>query len=126
MIQHFYKQHYPSTKPKKDDIILVGRHQHEITAVIRFRHIEDFLLLTGMCVDRKERGQGLGHQVLTHCQHHILSDNVYCFALSHLESFYSKHQFVRISANQLPNSLKLLYLRYTQYGKNLVPMRYLE
>ncbi|MGX9418749.1 GNAT family N-acetyltransferase [Vibrio sp. RC27] len=124
LVQRFYKRHYPATKPKKNEHIIIARSLGEICAVVRFRPIEQYKLLTGMVVDEAFRGQGIGHQLLEHCQQQILSENVYCFAFTWLEPFYQAHHFHSLDPDQLPNNLNILFQRYKSSGKSLIPMRY--
>lgn len=124
LIQRFYKRHYPATKPKKNEHIVVARRNGNICGVVRFRPIEEFKLLTGMAIEETQRGQGIGHQLLDHCQQELLSEQVFCFAFPWLVPFYQAHHFDTIEANKLPNCLKILLQRYQAGGKSLVPMRY--
>ncbi|MGO1298882.1 MAG: GNAT family N-acetyltransferase [Vibrio sp.] len=125
LIKRFYKDHYPGTKPKSDDLIIVAYQSHTIVGVVRFRHVVNYRLLTGMAVAEDKRQQGLGSRLLRHCQQSVLTQQDYCFAYQHLESFYRQTGFTVITADELPAELKTLYLRYTEQGKSLIPMRYL-
>jgi N-acetylglutamate synthase-like GNAT family acetyltransferase len=124
LVQRFYKSHYPATKPKKNELVIVARRSGDICAVVRFRPIEQFQLLTGMVVNEQYRRQGIGHQLLNYCQQDMISNQVYCFAFTWLASFYQQHDFRTIDIEQLPNSLYILFQRYQNSGKSLVPMKY--
>ena len=39
---------------------------------------------------------------MDYCEENTLSEQDYCFAYAHLESFYSRHHFVKISPQELP------------------------
>lgn len=123
LITRLYKQHYPSGKAKRDELIIAGYLEGTLSAVVRFRSIESYRLLTGMLVIPAAQGKGLGHQLLDYCQHQVLQTGDYCFAYQHLHSFYAQHGFVEEPA--LPGALDNLYRRYTASGKKLVAMRYL-
>ncbi|RJX72364.1 N-acetyltransferase [Vibrio sinensis] len=124
LVTRLYKAHYPSGKAKSNELTIVGYIEQSLSAVVRFRPIEEFRLLTGMLVIPQYREQGVGHQLMNYCQQHTLTSKDYCFAYSHLELFYQQHGFTTIPASTLPNSLKLLYNRYSHSGKRLTPMHY--
>lgn len=124
LLQRFYKQHYPSARPKKNELLIVARHQGELCAAVRFRPIEQYQLLTGMAVTEAMRGAGIGHQLLSHCEEQILDQHVYCFAFPWLEDFYQAHGFRVIGSESLPNCLHNLLQRYQNGGKSLVAMQY--
>jgi N-acetylglutamate synthase-like GNAT family acetyltransferase len=127
LIQRFYKQHYPTAKPKRNEKTIIARAiiSNEIVACVRFRQIEQYQLLTGMVVASEKRKQGLGNQLLAHCYANDLNPNVYCFAYTELEAFYRQHGFITCDADNLPPPLKVLFQRYTNSGKSLIPMQYL-
>ncbi|USD41293.1 GNAT family N-acetyltransferase [Vibrio sp. SCSIO 43135] len=127
LVSRLYKAHYSSGKAKKDELTIVGYVESEIVAVVRFRVIEHYRLLTGMLVSPKYRGQGFGHDLMRYCVQagESLTSNDYCFAYPHLEGFYSQHGFVTIDESKLPASLRGLYGRYSR-NKQLVPMQYFK
>ncbi|MCE0493515.1 GNAT family N-acetyltransferase [Vibrio salinus] len=128
LIQRFYKQFYPTSKPKRNEKALIVRAADtlNIVACVRFRQVDPhYQLLTGMAVSTEQRGQGIGKALLAYCQQNILDNKCYCFAYSHLTDFYKAHGFVPLEAGQLPLSIKVLYHRYTNSGKSLVAMQYL-
>jgi N-acetylglutamate synthase-like GNAT family acetyltransferase len=124
LLQRFYKHHYPSAKPKKNERVIVARHQAHLCAAVRFRPIDRYQLLTGMTVDESLREQGIGHQLLTYCELNVLDEQVFCFSFPWLETFYQQHNFQTLAVNTLPNSLKVLFQRYENSGKKLIPMQY--
>jgi N-acetylglutamate synthase-like GNAT family acetyltransferase len=124
LIKRFYKEHYPSTKIKPTDSVIAAFHSGQIVGVVRFKPIGEDFLLTGMAVSRECRLNGVGRQLLTHCSEHYLNSNYYCFALSHLDSFYMSSGFSQIEPSLLPNDLKVLFDRYSRNGKGLTAMRY--
>ncbi|MDE1309531.1 GNAT family N-acetyltransferase [Vibrio aestuarianus] len=125
LIKRIYKDHYPSAKAKKDELCIVGAINGTICTVVRFRSIEQYRLLTGLLVVPVHRGQGVGSQLLGYCESHILTSQDYCFAYSHLESFYCAHGFRTLAPNEIPQSLMQLLERYLRSGKDLIPMRYM-
>ncbi|WP_165312473.1 GNAT family N-acetyltransferase [Vibrio ziniensis] len=124
LLKRFYKQHYPGTKPKSDELTIAAYDELTMVAVVRFRPVSNYRLLTGMAVNESKRGIGLGSLLLEYCQNEILQENDFCFSYSHLQHFYEKAQFREISSEKLPNDLKTLFLRYSQSGKDLIPMQF--
>ncbi|WFB48006.1 GNAT family N-acetyltransferase [Vibrio coralliilyticus] len=125
IVSRIYKAYYPSGKAKKDELTIVGSIDQQIIALVRFRNIEQFRLLTGMLVIPEHRGSGLGHQLMGYCAQHVLSEQDFCFAYAYLEPFYAQHNFKMIDVSQLPNSLKGLFERYS-LKKQLVAMKYVK
>ncbi|AIU68097.1 GNAT family N-acetyltransferase [Vibrio coralliilyticus] len=125
IISRIYKAYYPSGKAKKDELTIAGSIDQQIVALVRFRNIEKYRLLTGMLVIPEHRRAGLGHQLMDYCVEYVLSEQDFCFAYAHLETFYAQHNFETIDASQLPNSLKGLFERYS-LKKQLVAMKYVK
>lgn len=124
LVSRLYKAHYPSGKAKKDELTVVAYHEGKLIAVVRFRSLEQFRLLTGMLVVPEHREQGIGHKLMEYCQHSVLQHGDFCFAYEHLEAFYAAHDFKAVEPHQLPNSLKMSFERYVNSGKRLVAMQY--
>ncbi len=124
LVKRMYKAHYPSGKAKSDELIIVGQEENIMCCCVRFKTIEDYRLLTGMLVIPSHRSLGIGRQLLDYCQEKILQSTDYCFAYSHLEGMYQGHGFRTVEQEELPNTLRNLYERYTRHGKGLIPMRY--
>lgn len=123
LVARLYKAYYPSGKAKKDELVVAGYCESQIAAVVRFRHLEQHRLLTGMLVVPEYRGKGWGHKLMSYCVEQILKESDYCFAYQHLEGFYAQHGFQTVASEQLPNSLKSLFERYSR-TKKLIPMQY--
>ncbi|WP_105903766.1 GNAT family N-acetyltransferase [Vibrio gangliei] len=124
LLKPIYKQYYPSAKAKKSETIIVGYDENQIVSVVRFRPIENFSLLTGMLVIPDYRSQGIANQMLHFCQTEYLNQATYCFAYEHLEKLYQAAGFQTLPLENLPPTLKQLFLRYTANGKKLLPMQY--
>lgn len=125
LLKKMYKQHYPSTKVKAEETIIVGQLNQALVGVVRLRKVDQYRLLTGMLVVPEHRSKGLASKLLDYCtrQQH-LDNSVYCFAYAHLTNLYHKHGFKEITLDDTPGALNQLYLRYSRSGKNLVIMQY--
>ncbi|EGR2798145.1 N-acetyltransferase [Vibrio navarrensis] len=126
MVKKLYKSYYPSAKAKTDEQIIVAYQEHQMVGLVRFKPIEEWLLLTGMLVIPTHRQQGVGHALLSYCRENTLNSHCYCFAYPHLPPFYAQHGFKTIELDALPNSLKQKYLRYCESGKDLIPMQFID
>ncbi|GEM77661.1 GNAT family N-acetyltransferase [Vibrio sagamiensis] len=124
LIKKLYKQYYPAGKAKSDELILTATQAGNIVALLRLKNIDCFRLLTGMLVIPDYRGTGVGKSLLAHCKQHIFKESDYCFAFSHLKSYYSQYGFKNITADELPQSLRTSFLRYVESGKDLIPMQF--
>ncbi len=124
LVQKLYKRFYPSAKPKKNELIYALYHQHTIVAVVRFRTIDRWRLLTGMLVVPEYRGQGIAHHLLEYCHKQVLSENDYCFSYDHLEEFYSQYGFRRPLEEDVPAQLSSLFNRYKNSGKKLSMLKF--
>lgn len=126
LITKLYKAHYPSGKAKKNETTIVGYLDNQIVSVVRFRFIDPYRLLTGMLVIPEQRGYGFANELMQYCQQNELKEKDYCFAYPHLEQFYKANGFHTIEPTKLPPPLELLYSRYTNCGKALIPMQYID
>lgn len=81
LIKRFYKNHYPGSKPKSDEQVIVALKDREIVGVVRFRMIGQYRLLTGMAVEAQSRQQGIGKQLLDYCQKQWLNPATFCLLI---------------------------------------------
>ncbi|MEI8632459.1 GNAT family N-acetyltransferase [Vibrio sp. PP-XX7] len=121
LIQRFYKQHYPSAKVKKDELVIIAREESTLCAVVRFRQIEHYQLLTGMVVDQTKRNQGVGHRLLAFVNNITSMIQYTVLLFEHLAEFYQHHHFCRQHPDHLPPAIKTLYSRYCRQGKKFSP-----
>lgn len=125
LVKRLYKAHYPAGRAKRDELIITANIGTSIIALLRMKTVEQSRLLTGMLVIPEYRGSGVGHALLHHCENFVFADGDYCFAFAHLENYYSQFGFQTIACDNLPNSLKMAFLRYTESGKDLIPMQFI-
>lgn len=111
LVKRFYKEHYPTGKANKSELIYSLLLDNELCGVVRFRTIEDNRLLTGMAISKQHRGKQLGSLLMAYCVKHTLTASDYCFAYAHLTNFYSRHKFLQVDPKDLPNGLRVLYER---------------
>jgi N-acetylglutamate synthase-like GNAT family acetyltransferase len=130
LAKKFYQAYYPSGKANKADPIWALSKEHKIFVCLRLKQFEQCQLLTGMVTHPDCRNQGLGLQLLSALinddRRPLLTRPCYCFAFSHLESFYQKAHFTSICLDDLPDPLKSRFIAYSQAGKQLIPMKYTQ
>jgi N-acetylglutamate synthase-like GNAT family acetyltransferase len=124
LVKKFYQEHYPSGKPNKADPIWVIRDKGKILCAVRLKQIVDSQLLTGMVTEPAHRNLGLGSQLISSIHYPLSEKPTYCFAFTHLVSFYKANHFTTISAEILPEELESRFRAYTAQGRDLTPMRY--
>lgn len=124
LVKRFYKEHYPSGKANRSELIFTLSIGTSIQGVVRFRTVDNYRLLTGMAISTNQRNKGLGHTLMTHCRNEVLNNSDFCFAYKHLEHFYNAHGFHQLDSSDLPHPLRVLYERYTNSGKDLIPMHF--
>lgn len=124
LVQKLYKKYYKSGKAKSDELIYVAYWQSELCGVVRLRTVDQYRLLTGMLIIPKYRKIGLAHLMMKHCTNETLNSDDYCFAYSGLQPFYHQHGFELVKTEYLPAPLKQLFIRYSQSGKDLIPMKF--
>jgi N-acetylglutamate synthase-like GNAT family acetyltransferase len=125
LVKKFYQEHYPSGKPNKADPIWVIRHNNKIVCSVRLKSFHPAQLLTAMVTEPSYRKIGLGSHLI-HCLQEELSQSPsYCFALSHLVSFYTANNFTAIPPDTLPEELRSRFQAYSAQGRKITPMRYI-
>lgn len=122
LIKKFYKDHYSGSKPKSSDLSFGLYQEDKLIGVIRFKPINQNYLLLGMAIHSNYRRRGFGGILLALSLHEMSDKPCFCFALSHLTSFYGSHFDLLESAN-LPDELSQLFNRYSDSGKDLIAMR---
>lgn len=126
LVARFYKTHYPSGAPRKDEVIWTAEGEKGLCGAVRFRQFDTdrFQLLTGMLIAPELRRQKLGVALLEAVQEQIDLVPCYCLAFRHLVPLYQQAGFNVIDVQALPASLKGRYISYCNSGKDLVPMMF--
>ncbi|WP_421846881.1 GNAT family N-acetyltransferase [Marinomonas sp.] len=126
LVKKFYQEHYPSGKPNKADPIWVITEKGKILCALRLKQMAHSQLLTGMVTDPNHRHIGLGSRLIQSIHPALGEKPTYCFAFTHLVSFYNTNHFTTISAEMLPEELESRFRSYTPQGRALTPMHYIR
>ncbi|MCD9509038.1 GNAT family N-acetyltransferase [Photobacterium phosphoreum] len=124
IVNKLYKDFYPAGKAKRDETLWIGESQQKIICCVRFKHIGELQLLTGMLVTPEYRGQKIATQLLQHAIPQMQQKACYCFAFKELEALYKYAGFITLQPQQLPLDLQQRFERYCNSGKKLIPMHY--
>ena len=90
-----------------------GKNKKEIVAYARILQpgvsYSDYISIGRLLVKKKDRGKGLGHELLSFCLHSIekknLKDLIKISAQSHLENFYNRHGFKKYGEGYLEDGI---------------------
>ena len=97
-------------------------------AAVRLVPHDGYFWLRGLYVEKNLRGQQLGSELLTLVHSHYQQQDpasalpIYCFPYTHLDGFYRNSGYQTIEPEQLPESLKQLYARYSGKGESIINM----
>lgn len=99
-----------------------------LVAAVRLIPNDGYFWLRGLYVENTLRGQKLGSELLTFVHSHYEQQSptpalpIYCFPYTHLDGFYRNNGYQNIEPDQLPESLKQLYRRYSGKGESIINM----
>lgn len=112
-LTQFYKSNQYKGKVKATDKVWVMINADDkIVGAARLCQQAGFTLLRGVWVEKALRIQGVGSLLLQHLKSVGALEGCYCFSYIHLESFYSKHGFCRVTST--PASLHSALERYNR------------
>lgn len=124
LVKKFYQEHYPSGKPNKADPIWVIRDNNKIICSLRLKQLDNSQLLTAMVTEPSYRNTGIGSHLIQSLHHELSTLPSYCFAFSHLVTFYENNGFACLMPEELPDTLLSRFKAYQAQGKKITPMRY--
>ena len=125
----FYKRNGYKGKIQPDDLCVWLEQNGKIIAAARLTMLKSeakpYIQLRGVWVDKQQRGKGLGSLLLTHIKQHPEKGSIdlYCLAFTHLETFYQKHGFKKLSNQECPTYLSLAEVRYKKRGTPTILMQ---
>ncbi len=98
-----------------EDRVLTAVDQDEIIGAVRICMEQDVMLLRGMYIKQLFRGKGIGLSMLLYLKAQGDVAGCYCLPYAHLDQFYGKIGFEKISIAQAPG---FLADRLAQYRNN--------
>lgn len=123
LVNRFYSQCKYKVNCGSSDYVYVLKHEGEIIAAARLIvQSSQHVLLRNLCVSPAMRKQG----VARHFMQSILRDtsifDCYCFALLHLQNFYTSLTFVNCLPDHVPADIAELQKRYKSRQRDWVLM----
>lgn len=96
-----------------DALHVYGKNKNEIVAYARILQTgvsySDYISIGRLLVKKKDRGKGLGHELLSYCIHSIerknLKSSIKISAQAHLENFYNRHGFKKNGEGYLEDGI---------------------
>jgi N-acetylglutamate synthase-like GNAT family acetyltransferase len=120
-LTQFYKRNEYKGKVKATDRSWIMTDINgQIVGAARLCQQAGFTLLRGVWIDKTLRTQGRGSQLLRYLNAAGVLTDIYCFPYLHLESFYRRQGFARVS--QVPASLQPVLARYNRYDEQVLLM----
>lgn len=111
----------------KLDWVYWVREKNEIVAAVRLIHqANKSLLMRNLFVTPSHRGRGLARQLVNRISELIQPNDCYCYALPHLQDFYSSCSYSHFAPEQVPSDIRDLYLRYKSRNRDWVLMGYIN
>jgi len=96
LMQFYSRNGYKGKLKKSDQAWVVLDERGEVVAAARICRQGGERILRGVWVDRPQRGQGLGTQLLTFLAAEALLEGCFCFPFVPLEKFYQRIGFLAV------------------------------
>ena len=124
LVKRFYKQNGMRAQAPKSDLIYIARLNGHIVAALRLHPVGNNYLLRSMCVDTRQRQQGIGTALLSYCQKALCEINCYSFPFEYLQNFYGQANFKPCKIESTPHDIALKFTRYLENGKKICLMKH--
>lgn len=127
VVNRFYKSQGDKSKAKRGEVVIAVYHGDLLAAVMRLlAKTEGWYLMRSVCVANDLRAKGIGSFIVEKGLESIDVNGCYCFALSHLDGFYSRLGFQRAQdvVSTLPITVSDDIRRVVQQRKPWLPMVY--
>ncbi|MCL6271912.1 GNAT family N-acetyltransferase [Sansalvadorimonas sp. 2012CJ34-2] len=93
-----------------------------IVGAVKVESLEGVLILRGMYIASDKQSNGYGSLLLSQIEPVLNKAKSYCLPFDHLEDFYGKAGFVRISETELPAFLQKRLGKYVDQGHSVMAM----
>ena len=123
-VKRFYREHKMKPQAPKSDDIYIALLGNKLIGALRLCPYESTWLLRSMCIKTDLRGKGIGHYMLSKLVEILAEKQCYCFPYSHLENFYHKIGFEKITSNDTAEVIEKKYNGYIANGKKILLMQF--
>ncbi len=122
LVKRFYKHAKYSAKTDRGDVTIVGLEGEVLVCAVRLQPKPWGFFLRAMVVNPSRRGQGIGASLLSWVVQWLQGRYCYCYALSHLEGFYSQGGFCPSDIDSVNAEIASHFIRLTEQGRDVVIM----
>ena len=126
LVDSFYEFNGSSGRSRPDDLFFLAMSGESLLGCVRYCVENETPMLRTMQVHRDRRRQRIGLSLLTRFAEYLDTScirNVYCLPYPHLEDFYGRVGFVRVSAVDAPAFLQERLRAYDPSGTLYICMR---
>jgi N-acetylglutamate synthase-like GNAT family acetyltransferase len=122
-IQQFYRDRQYAGSLNESAIVFVALEDEQIVGVAQLCQEDGYCALRGMQVHGDVQGQGIGSRLLQQVAAAIDRQSCYCIPWSHLEQFYQRIGFERITTDAAPKEVGDRYTHYLSQGLDVILMQ---
>jgi N-acetylglutamate synthase-like GNAT family acetyltransferase len=126
LVDAFYERNGSSARARPDDIFLLAMMDETLIGCVRYCIENNTPMLRTMRVDTNHQRRGVGLALLAGFAEYLDGRNirnVFCLPYSHLEEFYGRIGFVRVSLNSTPPFLQERLHGYDPTGTHYLCMK---
>lgn len=121
---HFLKKHKQVQAGRDDRLYVAQLDDMKIVGAFWLDIQPTYYWIRNVFVESSNRHLGIGSKLLQYAIKENQKIPYYCFNSPSLQPFYQSIGFEGILADELPDPLKIRFLRYQANGKNLMAMRF--
>jgi N-acetylglutamate synthase-like GNAT family acetyltransferase len=126
VVDSFYESNGSPGRARPDDLLFLAIAGETLVGCVRYCVEDETPMLRTMQVHRDYRRQGIGLSLLNRFAQYLDAQgdrNVYCLPYPHLENFYGRIGFVRVSPDHAPEFLQERLRTYDPTGTRYLCMR---
>jgi len=123
-VKRFYREHKMKPQAPKSDDIYIALLNNKLIGALRLCPYENTWLLRSMCIKTDQRSKGVGHFMLSQLAEILSEKQCFCFPYTHLENFYMKVGFEKISSSDATEIIEKKYRGYLANGKKILLMQF--
>jgi N-acetylglutamate synthase-like GNAT family acetyltransferase len=127
LVNRFYSECNYSVKCGRLERIYSLSFGGKIIAAVRLMpQASGHFLLRNLCVNPDFRSQGVGSYFLRTVLANLGDTNCYCYALPHLQNFYTNLAFKHFTQDQVPFDIAEMYIRHCSRKRGWILMGHIH